>query len=69
MVRRPRIEQMSGKLLADRSVRRRQSELAQFDLLRRPREVERTPRGVRIMVSIGELERFSRQGRSYVRPR
>ena len=51
-----RVEEVSGDLLEDRGIGRRDAQLAQLDLGRGPGEVERALRRVRIVIAAGQLE-------------
>src|SRR6267378_3543061 len=54
---RVREHQMTGEILIQRRVSRRDSKVPQLRLCLRPRQIEGAPRAVRIMIQIGQLNR------------
>ena len=49
-------EKWGGEILKSRRVRGRDAKLAQLDLRRRPRQIQRTLRGMRVIVPVRERE-------------
>ena len=54
---RMREHQVAGEILIQRCIRRRDPQIAQLRLRLRPRQIERAPRAVWIVIEVGELYR------------
>ena len=62
-------EEVTGEILEDRGVGGCDAKLAQLDLRRRPRQIERALRGMRVIVAVSEREHLLARRRDERRER